>query len=84
MRSGKTEVAAAVFEDDVNVALVIGGNFLENPAARLLPAMGIDGPGEYTQYMSRVANYRKGNPRKYSSEPRLNVLIDERVQRYAK
>ena len=84
MRSGKTEVATALFEGDVDAALLMGGNFLENPAARLLPAMGADGPGEYMQHMSQVANYRKSNPRKYSSEPRLNVVIDERVQRYAK
>jgi hypothetical protein len=85
MRSGKTEFVTSLLESDVDNALLIGGDFVENPARPLLPLMGLDAPADYEQFMSRTASYRKANPRQSTSgDAKLKGAIGERVDRYAK
>ena len=85
MRSGKTEFVTSLLEGDVDNALLIGGDFVENPARPLLPMMGLDTPADYEQFMSRTATYRKANPRPSAlGDPTLKSAIGERVDRYAK
>jgi hypothetical protein len=85
MRSGKTEFVTSLLEGDVDNALLIGGDFVENPARPLVPMMGLDAPAAYEQFMSRTATYRKANPRPSpSGDAKLKSAIGERVDRYAK
>ena len=85
IRGGKTEFVTSVLESDVDNALLIGGDFMENPARPLLPIMGLSAPADYEQFMSRTAAYRKANPRQLTSgDPEMKRAIGERVDRYAK
>ena len=85
MRGGKTDIVATILEGDVDNALIIGGDFIENPTRRLLPLMGLAAPADYEQFMSRTATYRKTNPREMpSGDANLKAAVGERVQRYAK
>lgn len=85
IRSGKSDVVTTILEGDIDSALLIGGDFVESSTRPLLPVMGIDAPANYEQYMSRIAAYRKANPRQTTSAyPDMQRAIDERVDRYAK
>jgi hypothetical protein len=85
LRSGKTDFVTTLLEGDVDNALLIGGDFVENPARPLLPLVGVDAPADYEQFMSRTASYRKANPRVLpSGDANLKDVIGERVQRYAR
>jgi len=85
IRSGKAEFVTSLLESDVDNALLIGGDFVEHPARPLLPLMGLDAPADYEQFMSRVASYRKANPRQsQSGDAKMKAAIGERVDRYAK
>jgi hypothetical protein len=85
IRGGKTESVTSLLEGDVDNALLIGGDFVENPARPLLPVMGVSAPADYEQFMSRLAAYRRANPRQITSgDPEMKRAIDDRVNRYAK
>ena len=85
IRSGKSDVVITHLEGDIDSALLIGGDFVESSTRPLLPLMGIDAPANYEQYMSRIAAYRKANPRQSTyAYPDMKREIDERVERYAK
>jgi hypothetical protein len=85
VRSGKTEFVTSLLEGDVDNGLLIGGDFMEDPARPLLPLMGLDAPADYEQFMSRTASYRKANPRDLAAgDANVKAAIDERVNRYAK
>ena len=85
MRSGRTKFVTTLLESDVDGGLLIGGDFVENPARPLLPIIGVDLPANYEQFMSRVASYRKANPRPIESrDPSIKATIAERIDRYAK
>ncbi len=85
MRGGKTDIVTTVLENEVDNALLIGGDFVESPLRQLPPLMGLDAPADYEQFMSRAATYRKANPRELASgDVNLKAAIDDRVQRYAK
>ena len=85
MQNGKAEFVTSLLEGDVDNALLIGGDFVENPARPLLPMMGLDAPADYEQFMSRTATYRKANPRPSASgDAKSKSAIGERVDRYAK
>jgi hypothetical protein len=85
IRTGKSDVVTTHLEGDVDGALLIGGDFVESSTRPLLPLMGIDAPANYEQYMSRIAAYRKANPRQTTSAyPEMQRVIDARVNRYAK
>jgi hypothetical protein len=85
IRSGKSDVVTTLLEGDVDSALLLGGDFVESSTRPLLPLMGLDAPADYEQYMSRIAAYRKANPRQTTYiYPDMKRAIDERVDRYAK
>jgi hypothetical protein len=85
LRNGKTEFIIMVLEGDVDSALLIGGDFAESSARPLLPAMGVAGPADYDEFMSRTANYRKANPREIpTGDADIKRVLSERINRYAK
>ena len=85
MRSGKSDTVTTILEGDIDNALLVGGDFVESSARPLLPLMGLDASADYDQYMSRIATYRKANPRQLTyTYPDMKRSIDQRVDRYAK
>ena len=85
MERGRTEFVTTILEGDVDSALLIGGDFIESLARPLLPMLGVSSSANHEDFISRVARYRKENPRQVSSsDPEMKRAISERVDRYAK
>ena len=86
LQKGKEGQVRAFLESDVDNGLLFGGDFLEHPLRPLLPALGVDLPGDYEQYAVRLANYRKvhPSPQKWTTHPEIKAAIDKRIEHYAK